>query len=392
MQSDSLSSIQGQLPAEYPPSRSYKILFLVCFAIALGGLVGVYFCVRTDESCRHSVLPFVLTPALLFAAWYLWRVTFYSRIVLYSDRLENIGPLKTKTILREDIAEWRVVKDALLLMRKDKRRRMSISNHFDKDDVFFQWLDGIPNPDVEETQNSVDELMNDENFGNTPDERVETFEQARTRVKYLNIAGFVFGLWGFTYPRPYDLVTALLLLLPLVALFVLWTSRGRVRFGTRKNSVYPSIGSALFLPCLTLVARSFVDFNLLPGAPIFLWPAVIALLLTGFVLTVDSTARKPGIYLGAALFFLFYGFGSSIQINRIRPTAGHVYPTVVQSTRIAHGKSDSYYVTVAPTDFNRQPEEIQVTHQTYQHLSAGQPVKLIVLTGLLRIRWEYIGI
>lgn len=390
MQSENFTYLQGQLPAEYRPSRFYKILFLICFAIALGGLVGVYFCVRTDESCRHSALPFILTPTLLFAAWYLWRTTFHARIVLYPDRLEDIGALKTNTILREDIAQWRTVKDALLLMRKNGRRRMSLSNHFDKDELFFQWLDGIPNPDLEETQNSIEELFNDDTFGNTPDERADAHAEALKRIKYLNIASLLIGLWGFIYPSPYALVVALLLFFPVIALLLLQTSHGRVRFETGKNSVYPSIGNTLFLPAMALALRGFLDFNLLPAAYAFIWPVIIALLLVAFVLFADPAARKPKVYFGALLVFLLYGYGAAIQINSTRTTDHHTYPTVVQSMRISHGKSDTYYVTIAPTDFDKEPDEIQVSSTLYRQLAPGQPVELMVRTGLLGIRWKYI--
>lgn len=257
-----------------------------------------------------------------------------------------------------------------------------------------QWLaEHYPNLDEQEQQQEEEALLEDHALGRTVAEREQTLTQARQVATWLNLAGMTTAGWLIFLPKPYETAFTAGLTLPLVAALALFWHRTALRPDEQKNSAYPSLAAALFMPSLGLLLRCLFDFELLAYAPVWRMAGLVAAGFGGLLLlSSQEFLRQPKSRWSAGLsvvaYALLYGYAGTVSVNCVfdEGPAKH-YQATVLSKHYSSGKSTTYYLHVSPWGPRTTAEDITVTEEHYERATNGKPVHIYQMPGRLGIPW-----
>ena len=236
-------------------------------------------------------------------------------------------------------------------------------------------------------------ILEDHNLGHTAAVREESLAAARKTAKLVNGAGLITGAWLFFLPKPYFWAITAGLMVPLVAIAALFWHRSIIRPDEQKNSAYPSVAAALFVPAGLLLLRGILDFELLHYAPV--WPVAGAVAaLAGALVLLGSRAflQQPKSRLSTSLstmaFALLYGYGSVVAVNCVFDEGQPVRHRVkVLGKHYSSGKTTTYYLHVSPWSPRTEAEDITVSEKYYDQVQPGTTISIYLLPGQLGIPW-----
>jgi len=267
------------------------------------------------------------------------------------------------------------------------RKILSFFLVLENQDKFLQWArHQFKDAVTEAADKEWNGAMADERLGADEAERKDTLNRARQLVNGLGIVTFGVGIWSLLNPHPYSLVMGVLMFLPVVTLLAVLFSRGAIRFNTRKNGTYASADFSL-IAVWFLALRALIDWDVLDWAHFWLPFAAITLALFTPLMVFSESARSKGLTLFTALFyFAIYGAGATLELNGILdPSLPATYESHVVGKRISHGKSTSYYLTLAPWGPVPETKDYRVSRSSYQQHETGDRVSVDLREGALHI-------
>jgi len=185
----------------------------------------------------------------------------------------------------------------------------------------------------------------------------------------------------------------------LLVIVVTLLYRGLISPDENHNSRMPSLGVAFIMPGMALLIRALTDFSILHHPP-FLWVAmvVISIVLSFFyMLPAFKPASKPMRIYGTGILMiflsLFYSYGLLVETNCLLDNAVPVeYQTIVNGKRVSSGKTTTYYLDLKPWGKLSGIQEVIVTRQEYESISAGDSLAVHEHVGALGIPWVEIVI
>jgi hypothetical protein len=384
-------------PRVYRASGGWLISLTLCgILLSIGGIAGTWF--FSTQSVRNSHSRFWLIGLCLgFAALgiYCLLSTFRSRVVLFPDRIEVEELTRTKVISREEIRGWRSLPTSppgfVLLPKDASRSPIRVAQVFRVDPEFMQWLYALPSLDGQDIRTSKAEIRNNARLGPTPGARMKTLAKGKRLAGIVNGVAVLAVLWGFLYPRPYELTVVILAALPWIALETVRTSTGLLRIDTNQNAVHPNVAIGFISPGLVLMIRSASDYNILlsPAVP---WLSIgigSLLFLTAFA--VDRTMRtKVGTIATLLAISLAYGFGFAVEANGLldrSPEASYI--AKVEGKRIVGGRTTTYELELGPWGPKAKSSKLRVARATYGPIQRGDVVSLILRQGALGVNWYF---
>jgi hypothetical protein len=389
--------------ATYP--RTYRMPLWVRF---LGSLVGCLLAAGGLALAALGTLPVVQSPsgpaspvlllpaaALMCFGAYLLASVARSKVVLTADAIEVHGILSVRRLARDAIAgrrlQWANRQQGWLLCPKDtsaKPLRVA-SSTFRADALYDAWINALPDLDAQEARAAEAEIAADPELGATPAERLARLAAGQRLSKAFNIAAIALAVWGFFYPYPYAAALLSLAVLPWLTIAVVARSAGLYRVGRWRNDVRPVFGPALAAPAVALLLRALTDFGVLDWPRTLLFAALAAVVLCSAVMLSDPATRtRPH---GALLWFgvaCAYGLGTIVLADSTLDRApGNEYRVQVLGKHMTHGRSTSYYLTLAPWGPVRQVRSVSVPHRLYSETGVGSAVCIHQGPGSLGIPW-----
>lgn len=142
----------GDYPRAYRTSYHWALFGgAVGLAMAFGGIAEL---VRLEMGLAKILHPLALSIAcvgdVLLGSYIIVSLIKF-RVILYENRIELVGALWTRTLLRDEIgAKLSYYGGCLtysLIPRSKRQRRLQISMIFSPDRQFQEWIDSIPNAD-----------------------------------------------------------------------------------------------------------------------------------------------------------------------------------------------------------------------------------------------------
>jgi hypothetical protein len=387
-------------PRTYRACGFWKIALYLCSAlVAGGGAAGViYSAVGQFHDLTGRIVLACLCFAFTVLGGYLTLWLLQSKTVLYADRIDFQGVFSTKTFRRDELCGWRVRPSSppTLVIERKEGRSFKTSLVFRVDDEFSDWFGSIPSLDEKETaasEASVQaEIQNDDSFGATPSEKSETLRRAKKTAKTLSTVSIVTVVWGFFYPRPYDVSMLLLALLPWIGIEIMRRSRGLLRADELKNDAHPSVAYALIFPGFILCLRAVLDYDVLQSAYAAALYVIVGCALFTAILMFDPTQRsRLGILPVFFLVGIAYGYGAIVEANaRFDRSPGIAYTATVQNKQIISGKSMTYELDLSSWGPKPGSNKLDVSSSTYNQIQTGQSVQLKLKMGALGVRWYYL--
>lgn len=321
------------------------------------------------------------------------------RFELYPDRIRDVTPLRTRTLLLKDIQGFRIFSSqgnrTLILVPRDPKANKPIKTAllFERQDALFAWLNlHLTDLNIEERKKETTALLQDPRLGQTADERESRLRQATRWARLVNGIGVAATLWALFYPQPYALAIGATCLTPWTALAAVLLSGNLIRLDGKVNSAYPNVGFAFLMPCPALMLRAFTDYHILSWQAF--WPLffLVSLAFAGATVGVEKELRKRAIHvLPIILFAALYGYASVLCLNavldRSTPT---VYKTEVLKKWISSGQHATHTFLLAPWGARTEPEKFDVGRRVYNRHKVGDTADVVVRKGRFGIPWSYV--
>ncbi len=386
----------------YP--RSYRMsagwtVFMLLFGVAAvaGGAYGAWYFFQPG-SARDPLSGLVLAGVCaLFLVFGLYVILWVlkGRVVLYPDRIEVYEALTRRTLSRDQILgrrsqQGRKSPGTIILVPREGLRNIKLALVYKMDEPFRRWIFSLPDLDAQDLKASREELLGPP--GPARAERKRALAQARRVAGIFMFAGFAAFVWGFTYPRPYSLVIAVLALMPWLAIFITARSHGMFRLNDEKNVAHPNVAMVFIMPGFALAIRA-MDFHLLEWKPaLALSVAAGAALWMAAAAADPRLRRKPAIPLITFLFCMAYGYGLSTEANALLDrSSATVYRTVVLRKRVSTGRSTHYRLTLAAWGQQQTSSELSVPRSFYYSVLTGGPVCVMARPGALHVPWYVVS-
>lgn len=321
--------------------------------------------------------------------------TFKGKLIIHSDRVIEIGVFKNKELELSNIKGYRADQNYTYLVPKDAdSQTIKVSQYIGNRNTFNQWIySNFQDVDMIESVSEVQDILANEEFGRTVEERGDKLKRARIVAGTINTVGGLLGAILFFYPRPYELVTLCALIVPVLILTSLHLFKGLIRIDQKSNSGFPSIIYGLIFPGMALALRSFMDFDILEYSNFWLptFAVTIATSLIMFSTTSELKFKKAADYvtvISIVGFVFIYSYGGIINYNCIYDNSQpEVYSSKISNMRISTGKSTSYYIELRPWGPVTENQEVGISKGLYERLEVGKSVNIYLMPGKMNIPW-----
>lgn len=274
------------------------------------------------------------------------------------------------------------------------KKRIKISKYFGNTNQIIVWLSSrYPNLDTLKLEQETKEILNDQQYGITAEARSEKLKNARKTAKICNIIGGLVGGWSLFLPRPYELAIIASIIVFIVFSAIFKKANGLIRIDERKDSAYPSIFVALCVPCVGLLIRAILDYNIFSYNNVWL-PVVltVGLFLALFMLgNSELKIKSRGGYttiIIISLMLLAFAYGSVIALNcAFDDSPSKTFNAKILDKRVSNGKTTTYYFKLTPWGPQKETEEVTVQEETYRQLNKGSEVQVVFREGKVNIPW-----
>jgi len=389
-------------PRSYEVSLGWKLLLVFLgLLIGLGAIAGLGFLVLfTPLSQRPSAALFLGAICAGLAA--LGTYTVFSavmyRVVLSIDGVEVLEPLRRRRMLWSEIQGRRTLRTkqglaTVVLVPKDGAgKELTISSFaLKKDQAFEDWLARLSDLDRGDIERSESQIAEARYQHLVPEERAARINRLKRLAIGLNMGTVAFCFSSlFLLPDYRPLVTAALMILPWVAVWLVGRYQPLYRFGAKRNDAHPDLTIALMAPGLMLSLRVLPNVHTVDWTGPALLAAAGVLTLGGAALRVDPWFRQQRVSaILTCLFISAYGYGAGLTIDVVADSTGlTMYSPQVLGKRVSRGsKSSSYYLQVSRWGPFTSGDEISVSASRYRATHTGETICVYAGKGAFNIAW-----
>ena len=381
---------------EYKIAKGWAIFVWIVLPLFMV-LVGVLGVMPYQEEELNLTLILILTPILvgLELLMVLGLIDIVKgRLIIEEDKIKGIGVFNTKVLSFQNIKGFKVDKNYLYYIpANDNYKRIKVSTYVGRYRELLSWSEqNFENLDLEEYVDEEKEILSNEEYGRSKEEREYKLAKAKRTTKLINTISWVVALSTWFYPHFYQIQIILCGLLPIIGLIIYKSSKGLIRLDEKPNSAYPNLFSTLFLPSCALAIRALMDFTIFEY--LNLWKPILAVIIVlGFLIfkgSNDQYGLKSGttylVALGVLVFGGMYSYGLLITTNAAfdesEPT---IYKVKVLDKRISSGKNRSYYLELSEWGPQKKIEEVSVSKNLYKSMEKGDSAVVYFNKGLYEI-------
>ena len=380
---------------EYRMSQGNKVLMYIFAA----GMAGFALYLLNSTAHWHSGMSWgptiALAVTLLAGAGYLVLESINLRVVIDDQSLTVTHAFSTRSVLLDEIAGYRKgSKGSFWLDLKSGRRRVSIPTTIEKREEALGWLkEKYPDIAAERAKQVTQEVLQDERFGSTEEERAKRLAMARKLMIYTAIAPMLL-IWVTISPKPWQLLMLIVLGIPLVCGWLTWYYKGILRIYISNARPYPTLLIAIigaeFVALIALMrVYKVYEFGqhfwlLLLGCSVVVtvvWIVACRAALAGennvFAVYV-AMLLIAGVYSGEALVF--------VNCTYDRGTAEE-WRVGIDRKHAQHGKSTSYWLDLSPWGRYDLGKSVSVEYPFYRSVAEGDSVRVLIHPGKCGIPW-----
>ena len=382
-----MSSLQPMVATRHEYRvRGAKVYPLVG-AVVLGVLIPVFYLGGGVRSALISgaALAMIVGLVLLY--------TQRSLIVLDESQVQVRTLLQDRTVPLSEVEGIRTFRSRYstykVICVKGSRRPLQFTN-FAVDDAFRAWLQGLPDLDLRDRDDVLQQIAADQELGSTPEERL----QALSRAKQINIGacvvaaaaacGYVFG--GEAW-RPW--CYAALLLGPVAALSLLYRSPVLYTMFKRKSDPRVDTSALLLISGMGLLFRS-MSINFVSNSEILRYTAVVFVVFVfAFYRPAAKSKQVAGALLAVLFFGGFYAWGAVVGLDTMKDAAPvQTYIVTVTGKHYSSGRSTTYYLSLAQWGpFPGPVPSMEVSGSLYRSVRAGDQICVALHAGMIHAAW-----
>jgi hypothetical protein len=381
---------------EYTISIGWKI-FMITVAVFLIGFS--IFLLSLGTGRNNNDLIFLMPLTIFIGGVWIIIQQIKSKIIITDTEITRVNAFSAKEIAINDIKGCRVGSKVIVIVSSNPNSSNITINNYDvlrnSDELAKYFRETFKNQDSVDLENEHAKALQDTKLGVTEGERENALKKAKYVSWSYNIIGVVIGLTMlFDDAKP---SVIMFLLYPLLGILMMVFSKGLIKFlSNNKRSVYGFTMLGIFLPSIFLLFKSLFEYTTINNdhlwLPFLFISAILFILLyiTGINTSVSSIKGQAVIML---IVSLIYALGATRQINCVfddsQPKLVH---TTVDSKWIEHNKGSHYHLKLVSWTSDQKPQDIEVSHSTYDQYSDGNNIDVNVKNGLLNIPWFYLDL
>jgi hypothetical protein len=317
------------------------------------------------------------------------------KLVLEENTISAIGIFKTRSLKLSEIKGFKRDNNYLYYIPlSNKLKQIKVSSYMGRYSYLVNWTEQrFTNLDLQELQKEEEEILTNEDFGSTVEEREELLKKAKKVSRIINTISFISAISLWFTPKFYNVQVLICAALPIIGFIIYKRFKGLIRIDDTSNSNNPNILlSTFFMPSCVLMIRAFADFNVLNYEN--LWKPVIVIFASlAFVMIKDSNVKynfKKGVtyiaIIGIFVLGSMYAYGFIITSNSIfDPSRPEFYKAKVLDKRVSSGKSTTYYLELSRWGPQNEIEEVQVKRTIYIEKEVGDSALISFKKGLYKI-------
>jgi hypothetical protein len=384
---------------EYRIAKGWGV-FMYVMAVGLfgGGLATIV--LPAIEGGNGNLMPLLIGigALLMLLGVYMGLAARKWRVVVSEEGITEYDVFKNRHLAFTDIKGYTANDKYVFIKPVDKSKpTIKLHEYIGKRKELTDWVaTHFIDLDEVERQASIQEILQDETFGSTEEQRLEKLEQAGKVAKVFNALSGALVCWAFFYPQPYQWVCLACLLFPVVALVPYYYYQGLIKLDDTQAKAYPTLIGALLIAPMGATLRMLIDFEILEYGNIWLPASVFALCIMGVlylnrkaVSTTGVAAIFVGLFMAAMAFA--YGYGASVFYNCYYDKSVPVsYPVKVSSKDVSNGKTTTYYFNVEPWGKYKSTQRYSVDEALYNNTAVDDTVTLYLMEGKLHVPWVII--
>ncbi len=325
--------------------------------------------------------------------------TVKSKWIIAGGTITAIRVFKTRRYELEDIKGFKQDQNYLHIVPKDKASKsIKVSRYIGQYGRLINWCEGnLTNLDREEIINDEKEILENEDYGRTSEEREYRLTRAKKLTKTLNIISWIVAVSMWIYPRFYHIQVILCALLPVIGIIVFKTSKGMIKLDEKPNSAHPNILSTLIAPSGALAIRALMDISIFDFSN-FWKPAIAIFVVLVFMVIWDSYVKydfkKVVSYfsiIGILIFSGMYSYGFVISTNTaFDESQPSVYKAKIIDKRKNSGKTTTYYLKLSEWGPQTEIKEVSVSRDIYDSKEIGDSAMVYFNHGLYEIPYYFV--
>jgi hypothetical protein len=378
----------------YQLTTGRMLLYLVMSFVYLG--VSGFFLLKSGSNLtEHNPVDAIF---LIFAlvALYLASYAIRTRLILTGDHMDYRSALRTRSVDRDQIEGIRTIRakngSYTRVYLKDNRGTFTIPSSITNQDGVSQWLQSVTNLDQRDADQITRELSNEQTISSGQADPSALLGNAKLVMYALSALAVIASFLAFRQTPSLFLPSVVVLwLLPLVGVGML--HRFPLLYGFFKQKADPraELVPVIVIPAFGLLfAFSAGDStHIIHSNQILIWIAVIFI---AFVAAMLQPALNSVNRLGAIIGILVIGGLYSVGVIHTADTVpDHSIPQPFQAQvldmHVSHGRSTSYYLSLAPWGPMTSVSNVDVSPRTYNQVQVGDYVCLGLYPGFLHAPW-----
>jgi hypothetical protein len=326
---------------------------------------------------------------------------FKRKIILTDDSISYTSVWGSKELLVSKIKGYRKTKSAYYIYPiNNTYSKISIYDDasIDIDNALSDWLHAhLKDVDLVAFENDKQAIFNNPAIGQDEKQREDKYENAVIYAIAYNIAGAVLFMLSFMLNIQHWVLTGILLLFPFLGIFLMFYTKGIVRFFAKlHSSAYRSLYAGIAICEVCLIAKANSNTTLLSHDGLF-WPVVIVGTFFSIISLLVITKWASSVLLSQLFFIVLfafgYGLGSVLVINySFDISKEQIIPTTVKSRYTVQNKSTLYMLTLNDWGSYNKTEDIEVSSEFYNTINIGDSLKVHLKQGALHLPWFVISL
>ena len=317
-----------------------------------------------------------------------------ARLVIGGDYIYYRSLFSFRKLRLDEIKAYSLDENYIHVLPIGDQKKLKVSRYYGRSHEIIEWLDErFSNADDANFNNDLDEILSNDEFGNTEEAREAKFRAAKRIAKYLNGIAWVTTLWIWFYPTPYFVLLSLNILLPIVVLYFCYSFRGIFKSDDNKGSAYPSMAVAFILPGIGIALRALLDFTVLDYSRA--WPLIILTILAlAFLYLLPTGGLKPKnrneylLLVFLPILTFFYAFGTCVSINCAADKSPSTnYNVKIIEKHVSTGKHTTYNLKLAPWGDQSESKDVNVSRYDFDRVQEGDLILVKQRPGYIKLPW-----
>ncbi len=316
------------------------------------------------------------------------------KIILEKDTLTSIGVFKTRILKFSEIKGFKKDNNYLYFIPLNKNlKQIKVSSYVGKFSNLVSWAgENFTNLDIQEIIKEEEEILTNEDFGETAEEREALLKKAKKVTKVINTISWISAISLWFFPYFYTLQVIICAALPIIGFVIYKQFKGIIKIDDKPNSAHPNLLSTFFIPACVLMLRALMDYNVFNYANF--WKPVIPIFASLAYLMIKNSyvefdLKKVMTYftiLGMLMFGGMYAYGFIITSNSVfDQSQPQYYKAKVLDKRISSGKSKTYYLELSKWGPQQEVDEVTVARDIYNEKEVGDSALIFFSGGLYKI-------